>query len=245
MWGVYMGAEKSKNIGFVLYPCNIYHMMFLDFLKNNYDGYYIKHEARMDNYQIPIAGAVAEQHDEKEHLHVVVMLPYARTASGFLKSLPNVRYYKPLQLENINDEIKQQLFTVFDISYLDIPVEEVIQPIVAHCEVIHDLFAYSTYVLHKDIKSKFLGKKEYNFNDVETLHCTTERFQDFFKMTDDSDADMLDICVQMWARCDNNIDMFMQLIAMHSNKLVKYVAKHAYFINTFIINNRKEVFTNG
>lgn len=240
-----MGIEKSKTIGFVLYPCNLYHMMFLDFLKNNYDGYYIKHDDRSDNYQLPIAGAVAEQHDEKEHLHVVVMLPYARTANGFLKSLPSVRYYKPLQLENISNEIKQQLFTVFDVSYLDIPVQEVIQPIVAHCEVIHDIFAYSAYVLHKDIKSKFLGKKEYTFNDVQPLHCSIERFQDFFKMTDDSDSDLLDICIQMWSQCDNNIDMFMQLIAMHSNKLVKYVERHAYFINTFIINNRKEVFTDG
>ena len=47
---------------------------------------------------------------------------------------------------------------------------------------------------------------------------------------------------KLWAQCDGNLDMFMQLIAMHSNKLVKYVQSHAYFINTFII-NRKEVFT--
>lgn len=239
-----MGAEKSKNIGFVLYPCNTYHMMFLDFLKNNYDGYYIKHDAGADNFHVPLAGMVAEQHDEKEHLHCVVMLPYARTASGFIKSLPTVRYYKPLQLENISDEIKQRLFTVFDISYLDIPVQEIIQPIVGHAELIHDIYAYSMYVLHKDIKSKFLGKKEYSFNDVCPLSCTVERFQDYFTSTEDSDADMLDICVQIWAQCDDNIDMFMQLISMHSNKLVKYVEKHAYFINTFII-NRKEVFTHG
>lgn len=239
-----MGTEKSKNIGFVLYPCNTYHMMFLDFLKNNYDGYYIKHEARTDNFHVPVAGTVAEQHDEKEHLHCVVMLPYARTASGFIKSLPSVRYYKPLQLENISDEIKQRLFTVFDLSYLDIPVQEIIQPIVGHAELIHDIYAYSMYVLHKDIKSKFFGKKEYSFNDVRPLSCTVERFQDYFTSTEESDADMLDICVQFWAQCDNNIDMFMQLISMHSNKLVKYVEKHAYFINTFII-NRKEVFTDG
>lgn len=239
-----MGAEKSKNIGFVLYPSNIYHTMFLDFLKNNYDGYYIKHDAGSDNYNLPVSGVVAEQHDEKDHIHVVLMLPYARTASGFIKSLPTVRYYKPCQLENINNEIKQQLFTVFDVSCLDIPMEEIVSPIVAHCEIIHDIYAYSTYVLHKDIKSRFLGKKEYNFNDVCSLNCSVERYQDYFKNTDDSDADMLDICIQFWAKCDGNLDLFMQLIAMHSNKLVKYVESHAYFINTFII-NRKEVFTNG
>lgn len=244
MWGDYMGAEKSKNIGFMLYPCNTYHMMFLDFLKNNYDGYFIKHDSGADNFNIPIAGVVAEQHEEKEHIHCVVMLPYARTANGFIKSMPTVRYYKPLQLENINNEIKQRLFTVFDLSYLDISMEEIVQPIISHCEIIHDIYAYSMYVLHKDIKSRFLGKKEYSFNDVQPLKCTVERFQDYFSCTDDSDADMLDICIQIWSQCDNNLDLFMQLITMHSNKLVKYVQSHAYFINTFII-NRKEVFTHG
>lgn len=238
-----MGKEvKSRNHAVILYPSNPYHVQLLDYFRKTYDGFYIVHDANSDNYNIPFAGYVAEQHDEKKHIHCVIQFKNPRSASGFVKSLPTVRYYKTMLLENVKDEIKQQLFTVYDLPCMDLPVQEIVQPIISHSELINDLFAYSYYLLHKDFKSKMLGKKEYSFNDVLPLACDISHYTDYFMQTDNCDSELLDQCVQIWSCSDGSIDLFMQLVSMHSNKLVKYVQSHAYFLNTFLI-NKKEVKT--
>ena len=137
---------KSRCHAIMLYPDNPYHVQLLDYLKKTYDGFYICHESGSDNYSIPQAGYVGIQHDEKKHLHVVLQFKNPRTSSGFIKSLPTVRYYKPLQVNNYDEKFKQQLFTVYDVSYLDIPLEEIIQPIISHTEIISDIYAYAHYL---------------------------------------------------------------------------------------------------
>lgn len=230
---------KSRCHAIMLYPDNPYHVQLLGYLKKTYDGFYICHESGSDNYSIPEAGYVGIQHDEKKHLHVVLQFKNPRTSSGFIKSLPTVRYYKPLQINNYDEKLKQQLFTVYDLSHLDIPLEEIIQPIISHTEIISDIYAYSHYLLHKDFKSVMLGKKEYSFNDVQPLCSSVEHYSDYFMQTDNNDCEMLDQIVQIWSCCDGSLNMFIQLCSMHSNKLVKYVQSHPYFIDKFIINNKE------
>lgn len=230
---------KSRCHAIMLYPDNPYHVELLEYLKKTYDGFYICHDSGSDNFSIPRPGYIASQHDEKKHLHVVIQFKNPRTSSGFIKSLPTVRYYKPLQLNNYDEKFKQRLFTVYDLSYLDISLQEIIQPIISHTEVISDIYAYSHYLLHKDFKSVMLGKKEYSFNDVQPLCSSVEHYSDYFMQTDNNDSEMLDQIVQIWSCCDGSLNMFIQLCSMHSNKLVKYVQSHSYFIDKFIVNNKE------
>lgn len=234
---------RSRNFGFILYPENPYHMQYLHYLENYATGFYILHDKNADNFYTPFCGfAEAVQHDEKPHFHCVVQFKNPRTADGVLKSIPTVKYYKPCQLENITNEIKQRFFTVYDVSYLDIPVEEVNKKIVEHIEPISDIYGYAQYMLHKDFKSVMQGKKEYEFTDVNPFSNPIETISDYFVKTDMSDGQIIDIIYQIASCCDGDYNTFVQLCSMYSDqKVIKYVQSHAYFINNFILSPNRRI----
>lgn len=230
---------KSKYMTFVLYPSNAYHCILLDYLKATYDGFYIKHKHGDELYYTPYPGFDTDlefnKADNKEHIHVMLIFKNPRTVSGFLKSLPTVRYY-------FTDEMPNRFFTVYDISYLPLPFQEVSKPILEHAEIVSDTSAMALYFLHKDLKSLAMGKEQYEIKDIEMLNSDRSLLDEFYNNVQYTESELIDQIQQLYYACDSK-DAFIQLLCLHSNKqLIKYVSSHSYFINTFIIQNeRKEV----
>lgn len=236
------GNFKTRNFAVMLYPDNPYHMHYLEFLKTTHDGFYILHEKGADNFCPPIAGYKAEQHDEKPHFHVVVRFKNPRTVSGFLKKIPFVKYYRPLQLENINNETKQRLFNVYDVSCVDIPCEEIYKPLIEYAEPISDIYGYCQYLLHRDFDSFVKGKKQYEYKDIKPLCCEVQSYSEYFEQTECTDNSMLEIILEICSMADGNKNMFVQLVQMHSNpKVLKYVQNHAYFIDKYVLSPNKAI----
>lgn len=247
VWGVIMGKVsplKSRYFAFILYPDNPYHMQYLHYLETSHDGFYILHEKNADNFYIPMAGYEGEQHDEKPHFHVVVRFRNPRTLSGFQKSIPAVKYYQPLQLDNFDEKTKKRLYNVYDVSYIDIPVQEIYKPVVEHIEPVTDIYGYCQYLLHKDFKSVVQGKKEYSVYDVKPLFSDEHAFTDYFDQTKQSENELLDTVLQIASCADGDKNTFVQLIQMHTNpNVLKYVQKHAYFIDKYILSPNRQIAT--
>lgn len=227
---------KSRNFAFVLYPDNPYHMQYLSYIENTFDGFYILHEKNADNYNLPIPAFEYTHHEEKAHYHVVVRFKNPRSLSGVVKSIPNVKYYQALPLENIDEKTKSRFYTVYDVSYIDIPVQEVYKPVVEHIEAVTDIYGYAQYCLHKDFDSFVKGKKQYGLADVRPLNCDISAISDYFDVTKQTDNDLLDCVMQICACANGDKNLFVQLVQMHTNPLVlKYVQKNAYFIDKYVL----------
>lgn len=228
---------KSRYISFILYADNPYHMDYLHYLEDSHDGFYILHEKGDDNYRLRYEYVKPDEHSEKAHFHVILRFQNARSETGFLKSLPNCKYYKRV---DINEE-KPQLYNCFDVVYCPFPVEEIFKPLLEHAEPIVDIYAYSKYILHRDFESVAKGKKPYCFADVKPLSCDREDYAKYFEIREISDSVILDQIYQYYTYSQGNKDLFIQLCMSHSDeRLLKYLQSHSYFINKFIF-ERNEV----
>ena len=233
---------RARYFTFILYPDNPYHMQFLDYLEASHDGFYILHEAGADNYSLPLPAFQYEQHTEKSHFHVVVRFKNPRTVSGFMKKIPYVKYFKALPLENLNDETKSRFYTIYDISCVDIPVEEVYKQVVEHVEPISDIYGYAQYMLHRDFDSYVRGKHQYSLGDVKPLCCDITAVSQYFYQTEQTDNDILDAVLQICSCADGDKNLFVQLVQMHTNpNVLKYVQKHAYFVDKYVLSPNKRI----
>lgn len=226
---------RSRYYACMLYPENPYHCEYLQYLVDTQTGFYIIHDKGSDMHNVPYAGYLPEHFEDsgKPHIHCILIYKNARTQNGIIKSNPYVRYYK--------NEITKQLFTVYDIPYINLPLQEVIKPIVEHFEPLTDLYAYSEYILHKDFKSVALGKKQYSVQDIHMLNCDRSLLDGIYAEREMNDNDCLDAVRQIWNCSAGDSDTFLKLLQMYPNdKVLKYVQSHAYFINKFII-ERNEV----
>lgn len=208
-------------------------MEYLHFLETSSTGFYVIHDAGDELVNIPFVGVTTEQKvsKSKKHIHVLLEFKNPRSLSGFLKSFPVMRYY--------SDVTQKQFFTVYDIPYLNIPVQEVYKPLIEHAEIVSDVYALAVYFLHQDYKSIACGKKQYSIKDVKNLNCDVSYLSKYFNEYEITDAEILDIIYQIWYVSDSK-QMFLQLISMHNNpKVLKYVQSHAYFIQKFIIEEKE------
>ena len=233
--------RKSKYIAIVLYPDNPYHMNYLHYLEDTQEGFYIIHDFGDDLAEIPLDGVYLKDSEkirnEKKHIHCILSFKNPRSGSGFLKSLPTMKYYQY--------EEQSKLFTVYDIPYISIPdkkantcIVEVNKPLLSTCKPVVDIYAYSQYILHRDFKSFALGKKQYNIQDIRMLNCDRTFLDKFYAVDELNDSQILDIVNQIWTSSNCNKKTFIQLLSMYSNqKVLKYVQSHAYFINKFIVEN--------
>ena len=131
-----------------------------------------------------------------------------------------------------------------DLSYINIPVEEVFKPVVEHVEPITDIYGYAQYMLHQDFDSFVRGKRQYNLSDVKPLNCDLSVVSDYFKQTDENDNELLDTVLQICACADGDKNLFVQLIQMHHNpNILKYVQNHAYFVDKYILSPNRLIAT--
>lgn len=71
-------SKRIRNIGIILYPEDSSHLLALDYIKHNYENYiYILH-----NRDLKENGEI-----KKEHFHVILHFPNARTTSTLSKQL--------------------------------------------------------------------------------------------------------------------------------------------------------------
>ena len=139
-------------------------------------------------------------------------------------------------MENLNDETKTRFYTVYDVSCINVPCEEIYKPLIEYAEPITDIYGYCQYMLHQDFDSFVRGKKRYECADIQPLCCDSSSYSKFFEQTEQTDNDILDIVYQLLCCSDGNINTFIQLCQMHSNPAVlKYVQKHAYFVHRFLL----------
>lgn len=233
-----MGKTKvlrSRYFACILYPENPYHCELLQFLRETHTGFYIIHYSDSDLCQLPSVGFISEHHEDgcKPHIHCILEFRNARTESGLIKHFPHVRYYK--------DEYSKQFFTLYDIPYTDLPLQEVVKPVVEHWEALTDVYAYAEYILHKDFKSVVSGKKMYEVSDIQMLNSDRSYLSRFYECMDLTDADCLQLVRDFWRCAEGDYDIFLDLLQMYSSeKPLKYVQSHAYFINKYILENKKE-----
>lgn len=224
---------RSRYFACILYPDNPYHCEYLQFLVDSQKGFYIIHDAGSDMAELPYTGYVPEHLDDcgKTHIHCILEFKNARRESGLIKSNPKVRYYK--------DETSKRLFTLYDIPYISLPLQEVIQPIVGKYEPIIDIYAYCQYILHKDFKSVALGKKQYSIQDIRMLNADRSLLDKYYEFSELTDKQCVDVIKSIWDCSGGDYNTFTSLLTMYSSdKPLKYAQSHAYFINKFIINER-------
>lgn len=230
-----LGKIRTRYFTCVLYPNNPYHCEILQYWKQYQTGFYIIHEKGSDLVNVPYAGFVPEHVEDsgKNHIHVFLEFKNARTASGLIKSMPVVRYYK-------NEQTKQ-FFTVYDIPYISLPVQEDLRHIVEYFEPITDTHAYALYMIHQDFTSVALGKKQYSVQDIKMLNSDRSYLERFYETRQFTDSDCLDIVSNLWECSQGDKKTFLQLLQLQSSeKPLKYVQSHAYFIEKYIL-NRNEV----
>lgn len=225
---------RSRYFACILYPDNSYHCEYLQYLLYSQTGFYIIHDRGSDLSEIPYKGMVSERHIDhsKPHIHCIMIFKNARTEKGLINSLPKVRYY-----ENV---VTKQLYSLYDIPYISLPVQEVVRPLVEKFEPIIDIYAYCQYILHKDYKSIALGKRQYEINDIQMLNSERTLLDKFYTEREITDKDCIEI-IQNIRNVADSYDTFVNLLAMYpDDKVLKYAQSHAYFIDKFIF-NRKEV----
>lgn len=85
--------SKKRWLTFILYPDNVYHCQYLDFLKTHEVGFYIEHIDNDEHDGLSFVGVNSTDVKEtKRHWHVAVRFPNPRSATGFVNSLPPVDY---------------------------------------------------------------------------------------------------------------------------------------------------------
>lgn len=200
------GKAKGRNIAIVLYPDNRYHMEYLEYLQEYSKGFFIVHKA--------------EAEEKKDHIHLVIIFPNARSECGYLKSLPKCTY-----AINPDGTIKSCYPVEGD------KTED--KPLLAHAEIISDLNAYSVYLLHEDYKSMKQGKIRYNENDVVNFGTTDNLFSAFYKEDKLTDMEIIKLLISFNATSKKQL---LEKVVEHGNHQVfKYLQTHGYFVNEFLM----------
>ena len=81
-------------------------MDYLHFLETSHDGFYILHEKTLTTF-ISLWRDTKVNNMTKNRIFTLLSAFVILALSGFQKSIPAVKYYQPLQLDNINEKNKK------------------------------------------------------------------------------------------------------------------------------------------
>lgn len=89
-------SKRIRNIGIILYPEDNTHLLALDYIKHNYENYiYILHNRDLnENNEI-----------KKEHYHVILHFPNARTTSTLSKQL-GIGEHLFYEIKSLNGQLR-------------------------------------------------------------------------------------------------------------------------------------------
>ena len=162
-----MAKRKTRWIACIFYPDNPYHVMALNYLKElGLTMCYIHHDA--------VKGTGSDEHDCKNHIHIMIYFDTPRTASGFASSFGTcpTLFETPQEYEvdEKGKKIKKKRTPVrvlMDNEIINYDSELVGEyPILSHAEAVSHPESYYRYLVHKDFKSRIAHKKEYSWDDI-------------------------------------------------------------------------------
>lgn len=89
-------TKRVRNVGLILYPEDNSHVLALDFIKHNYENYiYILHNRDLND----------DNEIKKEHYHVILHFPNARTTSTISKQL-GVGEHLFYEIKSLNGQLR-------------------------------------------------------------------------------------------------------------------------------------------
>lgn len=89
-------TKRVRNVGLILYPEDNSHILALDFIKHNYENYiYILHNRDLNE----------ENELKKEHYHVILHFPNARTTSTISKQL-GIGEHLFYEIKSLNGQLR-------------------------------------------------------------------------------------------------------------------------------------------
>ena len=209
-----MKQIRTRYFMLVLYPDNQYHreiMEYLDSDKNPYQGAYILHEP--------------EQDEKKQHWHVMLYFPNARTQKGVCDSFGKANFRR------VGENLEPCADTT-GIDESEIEVADIVGP--ALCSPVSDCHAMAMYFLHKNFECIRSGKREYNKSDIKAFHHDYEFTNSLFEIDKvTSQGTELQEIISYIDNKEYNIKTMKDLILtlyINNPQLVSYVEKHGFLI---------------
>lgn len=231
-----MSKEKTKGVRsrwfvLILYPDNMHHMDILSYLKGEkeykfpYQACYILHQPEKD--------------EKKEHYHVVLRYPNARTAQGVADSFGKGDFRKHVQFDS---EGKEHTMYEAICDTTGIPPEEIeVRPLIVPregeqqntCSAISDIHAYAMYLLHQTYECIREGKHQYALSDIKACNHDNEFISSMFELDSlrESGSPVWQIMDYMEQNSLKNMSQLLRFLFLNDeHQLIKYVEKHTYLI---------------
>lgn len=228
--------KRSRWITFILYPDNRYHMAYLDDLKKHNIGFYIQHEENDEHDTVCYTGVNSSDDDEtKRHFHVAIYSENARTASGFIDSMPSVDYLvvdKKINAEGKEIEVLSSNLGDYT-KYLG---EIKTQKLVNKAKAVNDINAMAHYFIHDNFECRMLGKRLYKKEDVKMLNNDRSIYDKYMNEELPCNNELVETLCDLSSVASGNKKKFISLVLQSGDtRLLKYVESHSYFVESFLI----------
>ena len=228
-----IAKRKTRWIACIFYPDNPYHVMALDYLKElGLTMCYIHHDA--------VVGTGSDEHDCKDHIHVMIYFDTPRTASGFASSFGTCpTLFETPQEYEVDEKGKKKkkkrmpVRVLTDSEIVNYDPELVGEyPILSHAETVSHPESYYRYLVHKDFKSRIAHKKEYSWDDIR--YCGDgETVRKLKKTAFSNKGDTLlevKVYFEKYGSCRSVMGA---LLNEGRFDLISYIETHSYFVRTF------------
>ena len=210
---------RSRLWTFVLYTEDSDTQELLDYLtQDNCEGIrgiWIKHDGEQlkDEKGNPLFNEDGSPKMAKEHIHVMVEFPNARTVKGVQKCL----CFDLRELQEVNTD--------------DMQADEK-EHTARHVEHVTDRVSMYLYFLHWTFRCHKQGKKQYSESDIQILGNNSGDF--LLSCSYDKEETRRVKCADLLnLKCANERDLLEKVIDDES--AVKFIMKNPYFVSKFIV----------
>ena len=218
------GKKRGRWFTMILYPDNSYHMDFLTYVNGARRGIY-------KDFQAFWIFHTKEKDEKKDHFHLQLYFANERTVNGVCKMLGRGSYY------SLDGKNYRALFdrTGFPEGII-LQEKDNMSP--SLCSVVTDIHSYFTYLMHKDYPSYLKGKRVYQESDFRFTDYDYELKKYLMQKSDKieetgSELNELMMIIKEYG-CYSMTNLCETLCCNNLYKLIKYVEKHSYLVNTLI-----------
>jgi hypothetical protein len=218
------GKKRGRWFTMILYPDNSYHMDFLTYVDGGRREIY-------KDFQAFWIFHTKEKDEKKDHFHLQLYFANERSVSGVCKMLGRGDYYSP------DGKTYKALFdkTGFP-EEIKIFQKDNMSP--SLCSVVSDIHSYYVYLMHKDYPSYLKCKRVYQENDFKFTEYDYDLIKYLMQKPDrveemGSELSELMMIIKEYG-CYSMTNLCETLCCNNLYKLIKYVEKHSYLVNTLI-----------
>lgn len=225
-------ATRSRYFMLILYPDNPHDMDILSYLNGEkhipfpYQGCYIFHTAEKD--------------EKKDHYHVIIAYPNARTSKGVIDSFGKGHYLRLPDELGEDGKMHKQFRGIVDTTGYDEGNgvgQYSVRPILSKFTVspISDIHSMAMYIIHKTYECLREGKKEYALSDVKNLGNDFDFVPSLYEVNKDTRSGGEIYEIINYIKTYKIINMKDLIITLYMNNepcLIKYVEKHSYLVKT-------------